>query len=477
MRFEFSHPFATPNIVATLVMVLWFPLVVWLFQRFPARKAIVISFVAAWLFLPEVTMLLQGIPNYSKISATSYGILISTILFDVGRFRQFKLGLLDLPMVVWCLCPFLSSMSNNLGLYDAISTTVNQTMVWGVPYFLGRIYLSDLLGLRILAIGIFAGGLIYVPLCLFEMRMSPQLHSMLYGGPAGGDFMMNIRMGGFRPTVFMQHGLAVGAWMMAASLVGVWIWQTRMIKEVFTLPLKVVVPALLITFVILRSTGAYFLLVLGLAILYVGAKLRTPVLVYLTIAGIIIYFYLVTMTDSHITDQIVDFLSQYLGEDRIGSLRFRFDNEEMLIEHAKERIWLGWGGWGRSLLHDDQGRQITIPDSLWVIAFGVHGFLGLVSLYTAFLLPVVSVFLIKCPPRLWDRKETAPIAVLAVTLLLYSIDCLLNAMINPIYILLCGGLTGYVMQPTLKRSPKLSQRVLTPAAPVVVANRSSTEQQ
>jgi hypothetical protein len=112
-------------------MVLWIPLVIWLFQRFPAQKAIVISFVAAWLFLPEVSMELPGIPDYSKISATSYGILVSTTLFDVGRFRQFKFGLLDLPMAVWCLCPLITSMSNNLGPYDAITATINQTMVWG----------------------------------------------------------------------------------------------------------------------------------------------------------------------------------------------------------------------------------------------------------------------------------------------------------------------------------------------------------
>ncbi|MFZ4678392.1 MAG: O-antigen ligase domain-containing protein, partial [Nodosilinea sp.] len=132
-----------------------------------------------------------------------------------------------------------------------------------------------------------------------------------------------------------------------------------------------------------------------------------------------------------------------------------------LIQHAQERILLGWGGWGRALLYDDQGNQLTIQDSLWVIAFGHHGLLGLISLYTTLLLPVVSVFLTKCPPRLWDRKEAAPIAVLAVTLLLYSIDCLLNAMINPIFILMCGGLTGYVMRPAAKVSSQLPQRTLT----------------
>jgi len=461
MSFQFYHSMGTPNIVVTLVMLLWIPIVIWLFQTMPAGRAIVISFVGAWLFLPVANLELPGLPDYSKASATSYGILLSTFLFDVGRFKQFKFGFLDIPMAVWCVCPLFASLSNELGLYDGITAVITQTMIWGVPYLLGRIYLNDSVGLRQLSVGIFAGGLIYIPLCLFEIRMSPQLHNIFYGGHAHPDFAQTVRFDGFRPTVFMEHGLAVGAWMMAALLIGIWIWRTGVVKEVFALPLKMAVPALLFTFVLLRSSGAYFLLVLGLAILYIGVMLRTSVLVYVAIAGIIIYLYLNTMTDSYISDQIIEFLSRYLPEDRVSSLEFRFNNEELLVQHAKERIWLGWGGWGRALLYDDQGKQLTIQDSLWVIAFGHHGFLGLISLYTTLLLPVVSVFMIKCPPRLWDRKETAPIAVLAVTLLLYSIDCLLNAMINPIYILICGGLTGYVMRPAAKVSSQLPQRTLT----------------
>ena len=56
------------------------------------------------------------------------------------------------------------------------------------------------------------GGLIYVPLCLFEVRMSPQLHNMVYGF-AQHSFGQTVRGGGWRPMVFMQHGLAVGLFM------------------------------------------------------------------------------------------------------------------------------------------------------------------------------------------------------------------------------------------------------------------------
>lgn len=448
MSFEFYHPLASPNIIAALVMLGWIPFVIWLFQRFPARWAIVISFVGAWLFLPVVILIMPGIPNYSKASAVSYGILISTCIFDVGRFQRFKFGWLDIPMAVWCICPLFSSLSNSLGLYDGVSAVLNQTMIWGIPYFLGRIYLDDLLGLRQLAMGMFAGGLIYIPLCLFEVRMSPQLHNMLYGGHPHSDFAQSIRFDGFRPTVFMQHGLAVGAWMMAALLVGIWLWRTNAVGRIFNLSLGLTIPALLITFLLLRSTGAYGLFALGLILLYTGVVLRTAIPVYLIISGVFIYLYLNIFTESYMTDQVIDYLSGFLPPDRVASLEFRFNNEELLVDRAREQFLLGWGGWGRALIYDDQGNQTTVQDSLWIIAFGHHGILGLTSLYTSLLLPVVSVFTTKCPPRLWDKKEYAAVAVLAITLLIYAIDCLLNAMINPIYILICGGLTGYVLSPS-----------------------------
>src|SRR5204863_66271 len=54
------------------------------------------------------------------------------------------------------------------------------------------------------------GGLIYSVLILWEVRMSPQLHATVYGAsPRQADFAQAIRWGGYRPIVFMPHGLAV----------------------------------------------------------------------------------------------------------------------------------------------------------------------------------------------------------------------------------------------------------------------------
>jgi hypothetical protein len=457
MGFIFGgNPFASPNLVVPLVMLGWIPVVIYLFSRYPARRAIVISFVVAWLYLPQAVLPIPGLPDYDKTAATGYGILLATFIFDVGRFSSFRFSWIDIPMVIWCLSPFASSLSNDLGPYDGIASVLGQTVTWGIPYFLGRIYLNSLNGMRELAIGIFVGGLSYIPLCLFEMRLSPQLHRIVYGGTAGADFSQTIRLGGYRPTVFLSHGLAVGAFMMAATLVGIWLWQTGTVKRLWNIPIAWLVAALFVTFILTRSTGAYALLAGGIAVLFIGKNLRTAVPAFLLIAGIVAYLYVNAVSGSYVADQIVESLSKVLPADRVGSLEFRFNNEELLSAKARERIVFGWGGYGRALIFAPDGSQLTIPDSLWINIFGQNGTLGLVSLFVAMLLPTLSLFWMRYPARLWANKRVASAAVIALMTALYMVDCLINAMVNPIYILAAGGIAGLVLK--RERINKVAQK-------------------
>jgi len=452
MSFIFpGNPMAAPNILVPLVMFGWIPVVLYLFSRLPARQAVVLSFLGAWLFLPQAVLQFSGIPDYTKTSATCYGILLATFIFDVGRFRSFKFGWLDLPMLIWCLCPFASSVMNDLGPYDGFSTALDQSMTWGVPYFLGRIYLGSLMGLRQLAIGIFIGGLVYMPFCIFESRFSPQLHRIVYGGFASADFGQTIRLGGFRPTVFMIHGLAVAAFMMGATLIGLWLWHTNTVKQIWNIPMGWLVSALFFTFVLARSTGALSILLIGLVFLFIAKQFRTALPVFLLIAGIAVYLYVNACTSTYSSDQILESLSPIFPSDRLASLEFRFNNEELLVDHARKQLWFGWGGWDRSnVLVPETGRR-AIQDSLWVIAFGGNGLVGLISLFSAMLLPIVVLFWSRYPARTWTNPQVAPTVAVAVMVVLYMLDCVMNAMVNPIYILACGGIAGLAMSPEPRR--------------------------
>ena len=439
------------SIQSQLIMIAWIPVVLYLFNRFKAQEAVIISFIVAWLFLPQrASFSFPGLPDYERMSATVFGILLATIIYDIQRLKRFNFKWIDIPMLVWCICPVFSSVTNGLGVYDGIAESLSQTVAYGGPYFLGRIYFSDLAGFRKLAMGIFLGGIIYIPLCLYEIRMSPQLHKMLYGYHPHPSFYQTIRYGGYRPTVFMQHGLAVGMWMMAATLIGIWFWKTGVVQQIYGIHVRWLVGLLLITFVLLKSTGAYGLLFVGIMLLFLAWQFHTSVAFVLIIFSMIFYLQQNVYADSNLTDRIVTTLSVVAPEDRIQSLEYRFDNEELLKQKAQQKMLFGWGGWGRSRIFDYDSRgnfvDVSTTDSLWIITFGKNGIVGLFALFGSILIPVLSFCLLCFPAKTWSNRQVASAAVIVVIVTLYMLDSMLNNLPNPVFTLAAGGISSLVIK-------------------------------
>ena len=274
-----------------IAMFGWIPVVLGLFMLFPPRRAIIISFLGAWLFLPMAGYGIPMLPDYTKMSATCLGVTLGVFLFDSGRLGTFRFRLYDVPMILWCIVPGFSSIANGLGMWDACSATVAAIVTWGLPYLIGRAYFNDTDGLRELAIGIFVGGLVYAPLCLFEVKMSPQLHNLVYGYHPS-DFAMTYRMGGWRPVVFMQHGLMVGVWMTAASLSGIWLWKTGALRQLWGTTTGWLVGGLLVTTVLCKSLGALALLVAGAGMLLSTQWLRSRILIAAVVTLVPAYMFL-----------------------------------------------------------------------------------------------------------------------------------------------------------------------------------------
>ena len=217
------------NFLALISLYIWLPIVVYIFVTRPPQRAVVVAFIFAWLFLPNLSWRFTGIPDYSKVSATVFGVLMCVFLFDLPRLTMLRPRWFDLPMIINCLCPFAASISVGDGAYDGLSAILAQSIWWGFPYLIGRIYFSDLAGLRQLAVGIAMGGLIYMPLCLFELRMSPILETWVYGiYQLGAGF----RYGGFRPKVFLATGLELGMWMTCSTLIVQRLWACGTVKTV-----------------------------------------------------------------------------------------------------------------------------------------------------------------------------------------------------------------------------------------------------
>ena len=432
---------------AQLAMILWLPIILYLFAKFPPRKAVIMAFLGGLLFLPRrAGFALPLIPDYGGMVATCYGIFIGILIYDAQIFSKFKLKWIDLPIILFGISPIFSSLTNELGFYDGLNACLDRTFEWGMPYFLGRLYLNNFIGLRDLSISIVKAGLLYTPLCLYEVRMSPQLHSMVYGY-FPHSFGQTIRLGGWRPQVFMQHGLMVGLFMMTATLIAIWLWQAKVVEKIWRIPIEWVSIILLITFILLKSTGAYVLMLVGLIILFCAKSIRTSLPLLLLMFAIVAYL-AIAVSGNFNGENLVSFASDNISPERAQSLEYRFDNEEILGDRAREKILFGWGGWGRNRVLEEnwagQFVDISTPDSFWIIVFGTNGLMGLVSVFTSFLFPVLYFSQWRYLVKTWFHPQIASAAVLGVCLILFVVDSLLNSMFNPIFPLIAGGLSGLV---------------------------------
>ncbi|MDP9174831.1 MAG: O-antigen ligase domain-containing protein [Planctomycetota bacterium] len=381
---------------------------------------------------------MRGFTDYNKASAAAVGILLGCLIFDSETLFAFRPKIWDLPIIVWCICPFLSSIENGLGAYDGLSAMAYQTTFWGLPYFIGRLYFSDLAGLRELAEGIVIGGLLYVPLCWFEIRFSPQLHRIVYGHHQH-EFGQSVRYGAYRPMVFMQHGLAVGMWMASATVTAFWLFLNRTVPRLMGMPMVVIFLLLIVTTVFCRSMGAITLMFVGIGVLTMTRFVRWPVWVIALALAPSAYMYL---RGSDIWDGR-NLVKQIAQTDPRGaaSLAARIQSENLLVHHALKRPIFGWGLWNRFRIVDEEGNDQAVPDGLWVIALGHNGLVGLVAVTAVLTLPLLLLAW-RIPVELWAHVGAAPAAAMAVIPALYMCDNLMNAMVNPIFILCAAGVSG-----------------------------------
>jgi hypothetical protein len=425
------------TILVPITLFGWVPCVMLLFLWLPPRRAVIVAFLGGWLFLPAATFQLPGIPDYSKMAATCAGILLSALIFDTDTLLSFRPQWFDLPMLVWCFCPFGTNAAENIELYDSCSWCVNHIITWGMPYFIGRVYFTDAEAVRELAIGFFISGLVYIPICLFEIRMSPQLSKWLYGFDAG---FSGQRLGGWRPTGLMASGLMLGMWMTAASLCGIWLWYTGSLKRLGRYKAGTLVFALVVVTFLCKSTGALVLLLAGLGILLVIRYTRVA-WPYLLLCAIPVAYPIIRAGGMWDGSQAVAWAQSAVGEERAHSLRFRFKNEDILAEKALKRATWGWGRFGKSRVFDENGKDISTTDGLWIITLGMSGIVGLTALTTIFLLPGIRLWW-RAKGADWSDPSFAALAAFAIILELYAIDNILNAMLNPVITVCMGAVSA-----------------------------------
>ncbi len=422
-----------------LAMFGWIPFVFFLFQKMEPRRAAVAAFFLAWMFLPNYSYGFPGMPDYDKVLAASAGVLLATMIFAPRYFSEFKFSAQDAIIILWCLSPALASVTNGLGLYDGFSASKNYFTAWAVPYFVGRLFFKSPTDLKDLVIGMFYGGLIYAPLCVVEILLSPQLHNWFYGWHPH-DFLQSIRGSTYRPVIFMKHGLMVGMWMACAVLAGTQLFRNGMLKQTVS---RIPVPAVLILFCLFlvftacKSMGATLLTLAGIGVMVVAQKMKTA-LPFLLLAAAPLLFVGLRSTGAWDGQNLID-LAYQASEDRGASLEFRIMNEDLLLVKARERMVFGWGGWGRSRVYNEKGEDVSVTDGYWIILYGTTGLVGLTAFFMILIIPALR-FTFAFKKEHWKQPEMLVLLSLPLILILYAIDSLANDMKMPVYMLTAGGL-------------------------------------
>lgn len=400
------------------------------------------------MFLPVRTAIdLPMIPPLGKESIPAIAAFIGCRFIARKRIPILgQSGLVRWLLLLYIVGPFVTAELNGDSIfiggrrlppithYDALSVMVNQ-LIFIMPFLLGRqlfrTYEDHLLMFRVLIIA----GLFYSLLMLIEVRFSPQLHRWIYGY-FPHNFRQQMRYGGFRPVVFMGHGLLVSFFAVITVISASIFWQLKIKVRRFS-PTGVTYYFLLLL-LLCKSIGS-ILYGFGAFLLIKIASFKTQ----LHVARILVLLALLYPTLSIVNlfphQTLMNWAS--MDAERAESLGTRFDNEHQLLDHARKRFFFGWGGWGRNLIHDEEtGENTSITDGRWIITFGTSGCLGFVA---EFGLIAMSVFRAMTSfKRINTEKEKGLLSAHALLVGVIMMDQLPNASLAPWLWLLTGILLG-----------------------------------
>jgi hypothetical protein len=428
----------------------------WLFNRFkknPIEGAIWV-FLSATLFLPERTKfdfpLVPPIGKHQLAAALALGMLWlrkPSLLRAVPPFRGveslmllFFLGaVLQVPAnsepVVWQAWPD-DVVLLPLTYKDAISNIIDRALTYWLHFYLGRVVVQSSADLRVFLKTIVIGGFIYSFLSFIEQLMSPQLHIWIYGFHQH-VFSQAKRMGGWRPTIFLVHGLNVALFMLTAANAAVTLARIKH-KALKYAPRSLAIYQC-IHVGLMKSTGA---IIFGAATLPIAAvsSPRAQLKVCWALAAICAIYPASKVTDVFPREALQTFMNNNLPAERAESMETRFFNDEVLSSRGRERMWFGWGGFGRMEVFSPLGKQITIPDAQWIVLFGQMGLCGLITFFAVSLWPIFLAS--RSLGRFADPSDRVLVAGLAIMSITHTFDMLLNSMQNGLPMYLAGALLG-----------------------------------
>ena len=447
----------TGNFLAQIAMLGFIPFCVVLFLLVHPVRAAAVGLVSGFLLLPNTSFKFSGIPDYDKLAAMTLGVLIAGFAVDTGRFFRFRPRWIDLPVFLLVLSSSVASLANDMGVWDSLSSFFKEGVRWGAPWLLGRIYFGEALAQRELASTIVAGALLYIPPCLFEIKMSPLIHMKVYGVRLLS--MKHAQRGAFwKPNVFIESGLVCALFLGVATILAFYLWRTRSRRTILRIPMGVATLLLAMITVGASSSMALLVMMAGMGTLAMGRRLmiRLPLLLMVLLPP----FYVgVRQFGGWDGRELVDVAEATFGERRADSLRYRFNAENLLRDRASEKKWVGWGGEQAFTQNQDRSDQSLANesiavDSMWMWYMGLQGLFGVSMLYATLLLGGWLAYR-HVPARFWGHPVAGMPMVMGLVSVLYAQDTLLNAVENQLFVVIVGSSAGSLVSRGLRQAQGL----------------------
>lgn len=442
---------ANPNWFAYLALFGWPLVTVGLYIRLPMVKATIWSILGGYLLLPVNTsvdlpmippMNKDVIPNLSAFLVCRFmlgkripllpergmerwlvfGLVISKVITALLNGDAYYVGPRQLPAMTF---------------YDAISDTVRQWL-YILPFLMARQFLNTGYGCEQLLKALVVAGLWYSLPMLLEIRLSPQLHQWIYGF-FPHMFAQQMRAGGFRPVVFLGHGLWVAFFCMTSLVAAAVFWRLR--QRVWQFSAGSVTLYLSVILILCKSlASAVYGVVLVTTVWLFKPKVQIKLARIITV--IVLIYPVLRGTELLPLDSISE-LAKSVSTERAQSFQVRIYDEQRYLKHAGERPLFGWGGWDRNGVFDlKTGYGFSGADGRWIITYGKYGWIGYITEFLLLSLPIFRVA--RAFGQINTRRDQAILSGLCLILAITLFDCIPNDPIRPLTWLLVGAISGHI---------------------------------
>jgi hypothetical protein len=415
------------------------------------RRAILLVLIGGWWLLPVARYpsiapgtgfpwWVTGIALPSDMLLTKAWLpplvaFAGAVIRDWRTFVRWRPGVIDLPMLGWCLWPLVNGLGAAANPPGWVSS-LYLIGAWVLPWVIGRIWLAGDDGRLALLKALALSGLASIPVAIIEGVRGPVLYRLLYG-PHPFQFDGIERYAGYRPLGFFENGNLYGLWAALAGFAALWLARVRFRGSSSWLGVAILN---LLVLLASQSVGAIVLVGVGIALLLLW---RSPIFLPLVAASGALMIAVMAVHLSGIVP-LQSIAHSPAGEKAIGAMRsigrgsflWRVSQDSKTLATVAAHPIAGTAQW-------DWWRAYgTRPWGQLLLLVGQFGLVGLALAWGSLLSACAATFA-RLRGAATDpmRHPSAPLAILV---LLTLFDALLNAFFFAPALLAAGAIAASV---------------------------------